>query len=115
MPLAVTELYGTTWGRRAADLTDLSEFRLVVVQVIAGAAGATFRAEYSDDGGLNWNNLEDAGTGADLAVGAGTGLKIGAWGNLAAGAIADVQLRIIGWNGDGATDPSFRYIGIEFR
>lgn len=115
MPAALTELFGATWSRRVADLTDLTEFRLSATQSVAGAAGALLRAEYSTDGGTNWNNLESAGTAADLAVGTGTGLKVGAWGLIAAPALGDVQLRIRGLNGDGAADPAFRYIGLEFR
>jgi hypothetical protein len=115
MPAAQTELFGTTWGRRAIDLTSLAQFRLSVNQSVAGQAGASFRAEFSVDGGANWNILESGGTGADLDVGVGTGLKVGAWGALDAAAIADVQLRVVGQNGNGSADPAFRYIGIELR
>ena len=115
MPAAQTELFGNTWGRRASDLTGLAEFRVTVNQGVAGVAGAFLRAQYSTDGGGTWNNLESGGTGADLDVGAGTGLKVGAWGALDPTAIDDVQLRLVGQNGNGAADPSFRYIGIEFR
>ncbi len=115
MPVAQTELFGTTWGRRATDLTGYVQFRLSVTQSVAGAAAASLRAQYSTNGGAAWSNLETGGTGADLLVGAGTGLKIGAWGTVDPGALGDVQLRIVGQNGDAAADPVFRYIGIEFR
>lgn len=115
MPAAQTELFGTAWGRRAADLTSMTQFRMMVNQSVAGLAGATLRAQYSLDGGTNWIDLEASGTGADLGVGTGTGLKVGAWGSMASSAAADVQLRIVGQNGDGATDPAFRYISIEFK
>jgi hypothetical protein len=115
MPIAQAELFGTVWGRRPADLTDFVEFRLGVNQSAAGAAGAFLRAQYSTDGGGSWNDLETGGLGADLLVGAGTGLKLGAWGALDAGALGEVQLRIVGESGNGTLDPSFRYIGIEFR
>lgn len=115
MPLAQAELFGAVWGRRAADLSDLAQFRVSVTQSVAGAAAATLRVQYSADNGANWSNLESGGTAGDLAVGAGTGLKIGAWTNLDPAAAADVQLRIVGQNGDGAADPVFRFIGVEFR
>lgn len=115
MPLAQTELFGTSWARRQADLTGLVQFRITVTQSVAGTAAATLRAQYSTDAGANWNSLQAAGTGADLIVGAGTGVKTGAWGAIAALAIADVQLRLVGENGDGATDPSFRHISIQFQ
>ncbi len=115
MPVAQTELFGAVWGRRAADLDQMTEFRLIVNQSTAGAAAAFFRAQYSDDGGNTWNNLESATTSADLIVGAGTGLKIGAWGVMESAAAGEVQLRLVGQSGDGVTDPGFRYIAIEFR
>jgi hypothetical protein len=115
MPAGQTELFGTVWGRRAADLTDFSEFRVMVNQSAVGAAGAFLRAQYSTDGGTMWNDLETGGTGADVDIDVGTGLKVGAWGALDAGAQGDVQLRLVGEGGNGSTDPAFRYIGIEFK
>jgi hypothetical protein len=115
MPAAQTELFGTTWGQRAADLTGMTDFRISVNQSVAGFAGAFFRAQFSTDGGGSWSDAETGGTGADLDVGTGTGLKIGAWGALDGGAIGDVQFRLVGEGGNGTADPAFRYIGIEFR
>jgi hypothetical protein len=115
MPSVQTELFGTTWGRRQADLASMTQFRIIVNQSSAAFAGATFRAEFSVDGGANWSNLEAAGTGADLDVGTGTGLKVGAWGTMATGSAADVQLRIQGQGSNGALDPAFRLIEIEFK
>jgi hypothetical protein len=103
------------WGRRPADLTDYGEFRLMVSQSVAGAASAIFRAQYSTNGGSSWSTLETGGTLADLSVGAGTGLKIGAWGALDPSSLSDIQLRLVGINGNGTADPAFRYIAIEFR
>lgn len=115
MPAASTEIFGTVWGRRPAYLTQMTQFRLSAVQAVAGSASATLRVQYSTDSGANWSNLESSGTAGDLAVGAGTGLKVGAWSTIASAALTDVQIRLIGFSGDGATDPSFRYIGVEFR
>src|SRR5262245_36631221 len=114
MPAAQTELFGTVWARCRADLTGMAQFRITVTQSVAGSAAAFLRAQYSTNGAV-WNNLQSVGTGADLVVGAGTGLKTGAWGTLAPAAIADVQLRLVGQSGDGALDPAFRYMTIEFR
>ena len=115
MPAAQTELFGTAWGRRRVDLSDVSEFRLTVNQSVAGAAGAFVRLRYSVDGGTNWADAESGGAGADLDVGTGTGLKTGAWGVLEEAARGDVLLRLDGQAGNGTADPSFRYIGIELR
>lgn len=115
MPAAQTELCGHTWGRRSADLAGFAEFRICVNQAIAGTAAAFFRAQYSTNGGGAWSDLETGGTVTDLSVGAGTGLKLGAWGAVDPAALGEVQLRIVGQDGNGTADPSFRYIVIEFR
>lgn len=115
MPAAQTELFGNVFGRRTADLTDLTQFRLSVNQSVAGFVNATLRAQFSIDAGMNWLDLESGGTTADLSVGVGTGLKTGAWGPLEAAALADVQVRFVGENGNGVADPSFRYIAIELQ
>jgi len=115
MPAASSELFGTVYSRRPADLTHVSEFRLVVAQSAGGATNAFLRAEFSLDGGSNWAALEAGGTAGDLGVGATTGLKVGVWSATEVAARTDVQLRLIGELGNGSTDPGFRYIAIEFR
>ena len=124
MPNAVTELFATTWARRAADLTGATYFRLSVAQTVVGGAlqpppalpGPVLRVQFSTDGGTTWGNLEATGsTAADLSVETTRSVKVGAWGQLAAAAASEVQLRIVGQGGDGAADPAFRYIGIEFK
>jgi hypothetical protein len=115
MPAAQTELFGVTWARRSADLTGYAQFRLSVAQNLAGSGGAFFRAQFSTNGGGGWSDLETGGTGADLPVGAGTGLKIGAWGAINPAALGEVQLRLVGQGGDGVADPRFRAIAIELR
>ena len=115
MPAATTELFGTTWGRRSVDLTGFSEFRISVTQSVAGNATSALSAEYSLNSGGSWNALETGGPVATLDVGTGTGLKIGAWGNIDPSAMAEVELRLVGANGNATADPAFRYIGIEFR
>ena len=87
----------------------------MVNQSVAVTGSAFFRAQYSADGRASWSDCESGGSSADLLVGAGTGLKVSGWGTLVGGAAADVQLGIVGQSGDGATDPAFRHIAIEFR
>jgi hypothetical protein len=116
MPAGQTELFGNQHGRRAVDLSDLVEFRLSANQSTGGSGTASLRAQYSTDGGTTWNDLEADGlTTGDLDVGAGTGLKVGTWAGLDPAAADDVQLRMVGYDGNGTADPAFRYIGIEFR
>lgn len=114
MPAAQIEIFSSTYARRAVDLTDITEFRLSVQQSVAGVATAFVRAQYSTNGGGTWFDLEDGGITADVEVFA-VGFKVGAWAALAPAAAGDVQLRIVGEGGNGAADPAFRYIGIEFR
>ena len=71
--------------------------------------------QVSTNGGGAWSNLESGGTTADLVVGAGTGVKVGAWANIDPAALADAQLRIMGESANGTADPAWRYIAIEFK
>lgn len=114
MPAAETELYGTTWARRAADLTGLTEFRLSVGVYTAGYSTAVLRGLYSTDGGTSWSNLEHLTTTGDVSIST-TGLRVGTWVALDPAAMANVQLCIAGLAGNSTADPVFRYIGIELR
>lgn len=114
MPNAVTELFGAIVNRRQFDLRGFSEFRLQARLAVVGAAAAVLRMEYSTNSGSSWANLESSGTSADLSIAAGSVIA-GSWGQIAAGAKADVWLRIVGQNGDGAADPSFTTIFLQLR
>jgi len=112
---APTELFGATNGRIRMDLSNASRFRITVNQSVAGAVGATLRAQYSTDG-INFSELEsDLGTTTNLNIGTGTGMKTGNWDNVASNAQGDVTLRLVGWGGNGVLDPAFRQILIEFE
>lgn len=113
-PAALTELFGNVFGRKRFDLTGFSQFRLACSQSVAGAANAKLRARYSTDGNT-WADLETGATTADLTVGAGTGLKTGAWANIAAAAKVDAQLRIDGIDGDAVADPAWRQLVIQVK
>lgn len=114
MPAAQMELFGSAFSRQRADLTGYTQFRLVATQAVQGASTASLRAQYSTDGS-NFANLQDSGTTGDLGVGTGTGAKSGAWATVAAFARTDVHLRIMGSGGDGAADPAFRFLALEFK
>ena len=111
-PAALTELFGLTTGRTRADLTVSSQVRIEVNVAQAGTASAAIRMQYSTDQ-ASWNYL-DGGTGPSVTVNT-TGLKVSPWVNLAAGAKADVYLRVVGINGDGVADPSFGDITLQVR
>ncbi len=113
MPAAVTELAANTFSRVKGDLTYATQYRVIVNQIVAGAAGADFNLQYSTDG--TTFQAADTGGAGECAVGTGTGVKSGAWTNLVSGAKADVHLRIVGKDGDAVADPQWREILVEFR
>ena len=111
-PAALTELFGTTTARVKADLTDAAQVRLLCSVGTAGAASAAVRVQYSTDQS-SWSYLDGA-SGPSLGIGT-TGLKVGAWTSFAAGAKADVFLRVVGINGDASADPALGHVLLQVR
>lgn len=111
MPNAETELTGSN-RRIRIDLTNANSVRLSVNVVTAGANNAVLRVQYSTDQ-ATWNYLDGA-TGPSAGVGT-TGLQVGSFVNLVAGAKADVYLRVVGVNGNGNADPVFSKIQLEVK
>jgi hypothetical protein len=114
MPFAVTELFGSTGYRVPMKLTGASQYRVAVMQTVAGGANSYFNLQYSDDAGATWNAADAVATAGAVSVGAGTGIKLGGWANLATGAKAAVWLRIVGNGGNLVTDPAFGRIAVQF-
>jgi len=112
-PAALTEFLGATRNRTKYDLTNATQVRLIVNVMVAGATTpAKIRAQYSTDLST-WYYLDGAsGPSVDINT---TGLKVSAWVNLAAGAKADVYLRIVGIDGNGAADPAFGNIALQVK
>jgi hypothetical protein len=110
MPAALTEFAGAAAGiyRQRADLTGCTEARLTCWQTVAGATNAQLRAQTSPDG-TTWTDL------CAVAVGAGTGLKTGAWTAIAAGQRIDAHVRLTGITGDGVADPAWHWVTLEAR
>ena len=112
MPAALTEFNAVTVLRTRKDLTRFTQVRVLVNNQTVGASGAEIRGQYS----LNessWDYLDgSSGPGANVGT---TGVRSSAWVSLATAAKADVFLRIIGIDGDGAADPVFGLIALEFR
>lgn len=102
-PAAVTEFCGasTSWRWRA-NLTNYSTVRLTAQVISAGAASAALRLQYTTDttGATGWDYL-DGVSGPSVTVNA-TGVTVSATVSIATSAKADVLLRLIGINGDGA-------------
>jgi hypothetical protein len=111
-PAPLTELFGSTIGRSKADFSASAQVRLLCDVAQAGAATAAIRVQYSTDQ-ASWNYLDGAtGPSVNLTT---TGLKVSSWVNLAAGAKADVFLRVVGVNGDGTADPGFASILLQVK
>lgn len=111
MPAAETDFAGTAGAphRRVADLSGSTEARLSCNQTVVGAAAAKLLAQYSVDG-VAWSAL------CEVATGAGTGVKVGAWTALPAGAkVATCHVRLRGIGGDGTADPAWHHVGLEAR
>jgi len=102
----------TTNMRLKVDLTGAVQFRFVVNQSIAGFAGTKFRMQYSTNN-TTFFDLANTATAGDLDVGTGTGVKVGAWADVAVGAKQDVWLQLFTLDGDGVVDPAFREIKLD--
>jgi hypothetical protein len=112
MPAALTEFMNSTRYRTMYDLTQATQARVVVMVLTAGAANAAVCVQYSTNQ-TAWNYL-DGGTDPCATINA-TGVRVSAWVNLAAAAKADVYLRVVGRNGNGALGPSFGQVSLQLK
>ena len=115
---ALQELLNTPRYQTQIDLTGFSQFRYVFYVATIGTAGSITGFQYSDDGGATWKGLDNniAGSLSTATFSDNTiGLKIGVWTDLATGAQSDIRLRVAGSGGDGALDPAYGTMQIQFR
>lgn len=112
-PNAVTEFGGVTNHRIQVDLSNVNQARLTVVRAGGTAtATATIAVQYSTDQ-TNWFYLDGAsGPSVNIST---VGLQVSPWVNITPGAKGDVYLRIVGSGGNGAADPQFGLITVQFR
>ena len=121
-PNPVTELFGNTLNRAGADLTYVTQYRIWINVGTIANAGAEIGLQYSIDAGVTWRGIATGadgdqilGNGTDFAT---TGLQNSGWSDLWTGANssqAEVLLRIVGDDGNGAIDPTLGTIIVEFR
>ncbi len=71
------------------------------------------RLQYSTDR-TTWAYIDGA-TGPAVAIDAAANPEVSGWVTLAAGAKADVYIRIVGIGGDGVVDPTFGTIIVQYR
>jgi len=102
-PAALTEFCaGATEYRWRANLTNQTSIRLTAQVVTAGAASAALRLQYTLDttGASGWDYL-DSVSGPSVSI-SSAGVTTSATVSIATAAKAEVLLRLVGINGDGA-------------
>lgn len=112
MPAAATEFRGVSLHRRKIDLTNATQARLGASVDQTGHTTAKLYLEYSTDN-VTFAALGTSEVGVDISS---VGDKVSAaWVDLAAGAKADVWLRVVGSGGNGTADPRFGLLYASFR
>ncbi len=115
IPAALTEWNGANRTRTKLDLTSSREARVTAAVTTAANAAAEIRIQYATDGDAQatWAYL-DGGSGPLVNIGA-VGGRASGWVALAATAKADVWIRVVSINGDGAADPIVGLITLQLR
>lgn len=95
-------------NRFQTDLTGYTEARLLGRIKIAGAT-SSLKAQYSTDG----SSFSDLTTGFSMAT---TGIKASAWTVIPTAAKTLVEVRIVGFGGNGTEDPQYHSgVSLEWR
>lgn len=117
MPAAETFLFGSHRHVTKVDLTNYTQVRLVVnKQTTAGAASSVIFVKYRTAFDTTVGNYSAIGTSAvQVAVNVTNTVLVTSWVDLVAGAKADVFVAVAGSGGDGALDPAFGTISLEFK
>ena len=115
MPSAETILFNVNVNRFGLDLTPFTQMRWSFWLNVMGSAGAKLFVQWAATETGTYAAIDGA-AGTELAIDSGgTARKRSGWVNLAAGARADVFVRIAGSGGDGVADPGFGSMYLEFR
>jgi hypothetical protein len=101
------------------DLRQFTEFRMVVYVAAPGVdANSKIGAQFENGGSFYGLDNDTLDTISDNAISdnvTNTSQR-SAWNSIAAAArVEDCQVRIVGEGGDGAADPSYRRLEIQFR
>lgn len=117
MPAAEDFLLGGAKPVVRVDLSDYRECRLVaVMSTNAAASGAKLYAKYAATFSATVGDYSDLGTSSvEVAIDTSDAAIESEWTPLAAAARADVYITVTGDGGDGATDPRFGNVAIQFR
>lgn len=118
MPAAQTLWLGTGRHIFKADLGDYQQVRLLInVRSVAANAGSTVDVMYSTSYTETIGSLSAIGTSAcQVTLGSTSTILDSGWIDLAAGAkAANVFVALVGAGGDGAIDPTFGGVHVQFR
>lgn len=109
-PAALTGLLGVGSFLTTADLSQSTEFRLIVHVWAAGASGAKIRV-----GDASGADLASSAGSADIAINS-IGLKVGAWSTIKlASRTSSASVQLVGDGGNATADPQFGHIRMEYR
>lgn len=108
------------WRQEASaykvDLTNFTQARLVVHTTSGALAGSKLILRYKTTSySATATDYSDIGTSEVSTTLTTAGVIDSGWVDLAAGAKADVFVALLGQDGDGAADPVFRYMTIQFK
>jgi hypothetical protein len=97
------------------DLSEARQYRFVITRAAGTVtAGSDCRVQYSTTQGGAYANLDGA-AGPEVDISGAAETKSSAWSNIAVAGQADVYLRIVCKQGNGANDPQFRGAYIQVR
>lgn len=117
MPSAATFLFGSHRHVHKVDLSESTQVRLVVnKQATAGAANSKIYVVYRTTFSVTVGDYSAIGTGeVSVATNVTNSVVSSGWVDLVAGAKEDVFVALIGSGGDGALDPQFGNISLQFK
>ena len=111
---AAQPLYNASGSILRANLAGCTQARSCINVAVTGAASAMIGFQFSLNG-TSWSFLEDTASGLDLSANA-IGFKTSSWMTISTSAMVDdLWLRAVGFRGDGAADPKFGIIQLEFK
>ena len=110
MPLAATPIFSNAFNSKTyVDLSQATQFRLIVVVRTSGASAAVLRVALVAGGQLS--SVSNAG---DVPINAGGTYK-SSWVSIAVAARTDAEVYIQGQGGDAVNDPAFGIIRMEYK
>lgn len=112
-PVAEAEIDGP-WHRQVADLNTYARYRVIVGVYARGIDNCDVNIEYSTDN-VTWADLNATAGQGEVTIDA-TGLRVGAWVNIAAAAKAKgIYLRAVVKDGDGVEPVALLSIVVQLQ